>query len=355
MRRYDEPLFFSPWFEEKIWGGTRLETLFGKSIPQDRLIGESWELSAIEDKDTAVAAGELKGKTLEAVYEQAPLELAGPCCAQSPVFPLLIKFIDANDHLSIQVHPDDKTARSLYGAPFGKTECWYVAHAGEDGSLGIGFKKSLTRKKLRLAIGNGTIESLLNIVPVKTGEVFFIPAGTVHAILGDVVIYEVQQSSDITLRLYDWNRTDASGRARKLHVEEAVAVADCRAGNIYRIEPLEQVRTGYSHSIRVVCPYFALEEYASNESVTIDLPQKSSFQIVTCISGVAKILYGDSASCVTTGSTALLPAAQKEWHVRCEQNCRFLLTTIPDIDREIVGPLLQANFSSRQIAAICGQ
>lgn len=349
-----EPFYFRPRFEEKIWGGERLGTLFGKSFAPGTTVGESWELSAVKNAGTVVASGNHAGQSLETLYSIAPEALVGPAAAQNHEFPLLVKFIDAHDRLSVQVHPDDVFARERFGEPFGKTECWYIADAGTSGALAVGFKKSVSRKELRDAVESGEVEQLLNIVEVKTGEVYFIPARTVHAILNDVVIYEVQQNSNTTLRLYDWKRTDAAGNPRPLHIEDAVAVADLGARESYRIEPLALPSKGYHHSVRVACEYFALEEYSTETAGAIALERRSSCGILTFLEGPARLEWSGGGSAVCKGDTVLLPAAMGAAAVTATAGCRFLLTTIPALQTEIIKPLEEARFTSVQIAQLCG-
>jgi mannose-6-phosphate isomerase len=348
------PLFFHPQLKEKIWGGERLGTHFGKAIAPGSTIGESWELSAITNSGTVVATGSYAGTSLEALYTADPEALVGSIASRVYQFPLLIKFIDAHDRLSVQVHPDDTFARERFGEPFGKTECWYIADAGKTGSLAIGFKRSVTRDDLRSALTGGAIEDLLNIVKVSTGEVYFIPARTVHAILEDVVVYEVQQSSDTTLRLYDWMRTDTSGKLRPLHIDDAVAVTDLAVRESYRIEPLTIHNEGYRHSVRVACNYFALEEFVAEKSVSIDLEPRTSCRILTFLADGAELKWGGGAGSVNNGNTVLLPAAMGAVTVHAPAGCRFLMTTIPDLQTEIVSPLEEARFNLEQIARLGG-
>jgi mannose-6-phosphate isomerase len=350
-----EPLFLIPQFKETIWGGQRLKNRFGKLLPTDCLIGESWEISAVAHSETAVASGFFQGQNLSTIFNKAPFELVGAPADIYPYFPLLIKFIDANDRLSIQVHPDDRNARERYGEPFGKTECWYVVDAGKKGSLGIGFKHALSRSELRDALETGSIEQLLNCVNVRTGEVYFIPAGTVHAIMGDLLIYEVQQSSNTTLRLYDWKRTNASGQSRKLHIDEAVEVADLSCRENYRIEPLEITSSEYLHRVRIACRYFTLEEYYCTKSTSIPLAARNTFQVVTILDGDCNLTWNSKFKNVEKGATILIPAILKDCAIQCMNECRFLTTSIPDLDHDVVAPLVRAGFSVKQITAIKGE
>jgi mannose-6-phosphate isomerase len=350
-----EPLFFHPHYEEKIWGGRKLSSLFGRVLPSEKTIGESWELSAIGGASTTIAKGDLAGMPLDQLYRQASEPLNGPVAAGGTAFPLLVKFIDAHERLSVQVHPDDRLARELFGEPFGKTECWYVADAGTYGALAVGLKKEVTEDELRVAAKSGAIEQLLNIVPVKNGEVYFIPATTIHAILGDVVIYEVQQSSDTTLRLYDWKRTDASGLPRPLHLDDAVRVADRSSRQSYLIDPLALPAEGYVHNIRIACSHFALEEFiVPDGGGTVRIAPRASCRILTILDGDLRLDWESGATPVKKGETVVLPAILGEVSVTGSEACCFLMTTVPDLQREIVGQLEEARYTPPRIRQLMG-
>jgi mannose-6-phosphate isomerase len=323
------PLLFKPHFEEKIWGGRRLETLLGKTLPPNKPIGESWEISAVADAQTPVAGGPLDGTPLSTLFAEHARDLAG-CAAKYSSFPLLIKFIDAYDCLSIQVHPDDTAARTRFGEPFGKTECWYIADAGRNGRIGVGLRHTVSKAQLRESVVSGAIEQLLNIVEVKTGEMYFIPAGTIHAILGDLLVYEVQQSSNTTFRLYDWKRTDSEGNARQLHIEEAVSCADLASRNSYLVEPTPLYSAGYSRTLRITCPYFSIEDFSTATPVPFNLAPAASCRILTVLSGDMQILCRGTTFPVERGRTAMLPAMLGEVTIApSESGCRFLATEIP--------------------------
>ncbi len=348
-----EPLFFLPRFEEKLWGGRRLETIFGKILPPGLRIGESWELSAVKDRQTMVASGPCAGESLDGIFNRASRELAGPDANRFSRFPLLVKFIDAHDRLSIQVHPDDESARLRYAEPFGKTECWFVAEAGKKAMLGIGLNRNMTTPELHKAAETGEIKKLLRTFFVRTGEIYFIPAGTIHAIMDDVLVYEVQQNSDITLRLFDWNRLDSSGHTRRLHIEEAVAVANLSYRESYRIEPLTIKESPYLHRIRVASPYFALEEFKGGQC-KIPVERRRSFRIITFFGDSAELRWDGGNRSVVKGTTVLIPAAMGRVTVHGEGTNHFLMTTIPDLQHEISEPLTKAGFSPSRIDLLRG-
>lgn len=215
------PLTFEPLFQERIWGGRRLGELFGKPLPGDKPIGESWELADLSNGQSIVANGPLKGQTLRSLMERFPAEIIGRTDVHGP-FPLLIKLLDAEDVLSVQVHPDAEACRKM-GTGEPKTECWYIVAARPGAVIYKGLKPGTTRQRFTEAIHRGTCAELLNRVPVEVGQCHFLPSGLCHAIGEGLVVAEIQQPSDTTYRVFDWNRTDAStGQPRQLHIDAAL-------------------------------------------------------------------------------------------------------------------------------------
>lgn len=215
------PLTFIPLFRERIWGGRRLAELFGKNLPPGTSIGESWELADLPNGQSVVANGPLKGQTLRAVMKQYSPQITGKSDFADP-FPLLIKFLDAEDVLSVQVHPDAQACRKT-GTGQPKTECWYIVAAQPGAVIYNGLKPGTTRQAFEQAIRSGSCADLLNRVPVEVGQCHFLPSGRCHAIGAGLVIAEIQQPSDTTYRVFDWNRTDAdTGRPRQLHIDQAL-------------------------------------------------------------------------------------------------------------------------------------
>lgn len=215
---YKEPVFLDPVFQERIWGGSRLQTLFDYQIPT-HLTGEAWVISAHENGPSIVRNGVLKGKKLSEVWRDHP-DLFGQTSTDEE-FPLLVKILDANDKLSVQVHPDDRYAREVVGKPCGKTECWYILDCEEDAEIIIGHKAQ-NQMEFQQMVKNGDWQNLLQTVKVSKGDFIYVPSGTLHAIGKGIVILETQQSSDITYRVYDYDRTDQQGKKRELHLEEAL-------------------------------------------------------------------------------------------------------------------------------------
>ena len=218
------PVKLSPVFKDYIWGGVRLKQEFGKVCDLDR-VAESWELSAHKDGQSLIASGDYQGHTLNAYLDVLGPEALGTNCATYDYFPLLIKLIDAKGDLSVQVHPSDAYALEHEGE-YGKTEMWYVLDCDEGASLYYGFSRDVTREEYEAAVKAGTLTDILHRVSVKRGDVFFIPAGTVHAIGAGILICEIQQNSNTTYRVFDYNRRDKDGNLRPLHIEKALEVSD---------------------------------------------------------------------------------------------------------------------------------
>jgi mannose-6-phosphate isomerase len=218
MKAY--PLQFKPIYKQRIWGGQRLREIFDKDLPAGEKIGESWELSDLPQDKSVIINGELKGLTLNAAIRKFPKEITGDKDFKLP-FPLLIKFLDAEDILSIQVHPDEKTCKRMgKGEP--KTECWYIIEAQAGAFIYKGLKKGVTKKQFAEAIEKGPVEELVKKVYVKVGQCHYLPAGTVHSMGPGLIVAEIQTPSDTTYRVYDFNRVDANGKKRPLHIKEAL-------------------------------------------------------------------------------------------------------------------------------------
>lgn len=228
------PLTFTPVLKDYIWGGRNLERLLGRTLPPG-IVAESWEIAAHEDGTTVVDNGHYAGKLLTEVQAELGLDLIGHRCAwaqERGKFPLLIKLLDANRPLSVQVHPDDAYALQHEGNELGKTEMWVVLHAAKDATLILGVKDGTTAEAFGQAIADGHLEPYLHHVPVKTGDHVCVPTGSLHAIMGGLLIAEIQQNSNTTYRVYDWNRVGADGRSRPLHVDQALDVI-----NFDQVEP----------------------------------------------------------------------------------------------------------------------
>lgn len=303
------PLKFTPILKDKIWGGSKLKTLFDKPDATNKS-GESWELSGHGDDQSVVNNGFLAGNSLQELIEIYMGELVGDNVYEQfgLTFPLLFKLIDANDNLSIQVHPGDEVASERHKS-FGKTEMWYIMDADPDGELVIGFKEECSKKQYLQAMEDGTLEDILQRVKVEKGDVFFIPAGLVHAIGKGVLLAEIQQTSDITYRIYDYKRVDDQGNERELHTEEAVDVIDYSAS----VNPkTAYVKVPNELTNLVTCEYFTTNVIRFNEQLTRNYGQLDSFVVYMCVEGEFSVEYQDVKTPVVKGETILIPACIDE-------------------------------------------
>jgi mannose-6-phosphate isomerase len=300
------PLKFTPICKEKIWGGDKLKELLNKKVGKLPNCGESWELSGVENEISVVANGFLKGNNLEELIEIYMGDLVGEKAYDQfgIEFPLLIKYIDAKDKLSIQVHPNDELAKERHGT-FGKTEMWYVIHADEGARLVTGFNRPLNKEDYLKYFNNGKLEEILNYESVKAGDVFFIPAGRVHAIGGGIVLAEIQQTSDTTYRIFDFNRLDDNGNPRELHTELALDAIDFKFEKNYRTsyKTLENVSTTL-----VECQYFTTNILPFSRKVDRDFTEKDSFIIYMCLEGEYTFNWDEGSVVVKKGETILVPA-----------------------------------------------
>lgn len=315
------PLKFDPILAERIWGGKILSQKYNKK-EIDGNLGESWELSGQEKADSVVVNGFLSENTLTELIETYMGELVGDKIYDQYGldFPLLFKLIDANDKLSIQVHPNDEVAAERHQC-FGKTEMWYVVEAEPGAELIIGFAKDSDRDAYLDALDDERVEDLLDRVPVKAGDVFFIPAGLVHAIGKGVVIAEIQQSSDITYRIYDYNRKDAHGNGRELHTEQALDVINF---NTYK-ESKIQYDDKLNEVITLVdCEYFTTNVLHFNQSFQRDYAGLDSFKVLMCLDGSFTLETEDNITDVEKGETILIPAVIDQIHMHPTDNAKIL-------------------------------
>ena len=348
-----EPIFFEPVYKETLWGGTALSSRFGRRLPAGRFFGESWDLVSLGADQSTVPAGALAGKTLGQLTSAAPLQLLG-AIETFGKFPLLYKFIDARDRLSVQVHPDDRQARANGWGEFGKTESWYIIDAPENARVIVGFKNDVTREAVISAIEKASLHELLNFIPVKAGDQLFIPAGTVHAIMEGILLYEIQESADTTLRLYDWGRVDSAGKPRRLHVHDALNLVDTHARGDYRIRPVVLEEKRCARSFRAACRYFALEQYSFALDEQIILPAKISFRVLTLLSGGLRLKYPSGSAELRPGVTALLPAALRDVRAAGSAGTELLLSSVPDLRGEVIVPLRERGIHDAAIAQLGG-
>lgn len=301
------PLKFTPVFHEKIWGGDRIRTVLGKDYGNLANCGESWELSGVEGAVSVVRNGFLEGNNLQELIEVYMGDLVGETIYQKfgVEFPLLLKFIDANDDLSIQVHPGDELSRKRHNA-YGKTEMWYVIDAEPGAVINSGFNQPVTRNKYLDFLENGRLTDLLCYEPVSPGDVFFIPAGRVHAIGKGILLAEIQQTSDVTYRIYDYDRKDSNGNKRQLHTDLALDAIDFSFKEEYKT----RYKTEENKSSEIVsCKYFTTNMLRFSEKLEKDYHRLDSFIIYMNLGGPFEIEYAAGKETVLKGETVLVPAS----------------------------------------------
>lgn len=319
------PLKFKPRIKERIWGGSAILTKRASAaarLAKDRPYGESWDLSSVKGDVSVVANGFLKGNNLEEIIEVYMGELVGEAHFErfGLEFPLLIKYLDCCDRLSVQVHPDDALAEERHGS-YGKTEAWYIADCKPGAAIYLGFKNlSLTREEYIAAVSESRLEELLNRVEVKRGDLFFIPAGTVHALGAGIEVVEVQQTSDITYRIYDWDRVDASGKSRELHTALAVDAIDFEADADLLRKPYELAAGGEAKAID--SPFFTMTLHDVAGSKTLDRSALDSFIVYIALSGSLRIIADGVEEQLAEGELVLIPAEMNE--VVFEGNARVM-------------------------------
>lgn len=322
------PLKFTPIIKDKIWGGSKLKNLLNKPTSSEQA-GESWEISGVQGDISVVANGFLKGNNLEELIEIYMGDLVGQKVYEKfgMEFPLLIKFIDATDDLSIQVHPDDKVAKERHNS-FGKTEMWYIMQADENSKLIVGFKDDTSKEIYTQKLEENKLDDILNYESVKEGDVFFLPAGRIHAICSGNLLAEIQQTSDITYRIYDYNRKNKDGNTRELHTDLAIDVINYKAENNYK--------TAYQPETNKVvniekCQYFTTNFLDLDKSTDIDMNRIDSFKIYMCLEGKVVIGYNSSEKIeLLKGETILIPAEIENYQLIVESKAKLLEVYIED-------------------------
>ena len=329
------PFLFEPNLQSVVWGGHQLRPYKGLE-PSDEPIGESWEVSAVPSSTSIISNGELAGNDLITAISELPDEILGKKVNEKyhGKLPLLVKFIDAKQDLSIQVHPNDEMAMREHGK-MGKSEMWYVIKAEEGAHLYAGFKKEITPEEYQKRIADGTITEVLAAHQVKAGDVFYLPAGRVHAICGGIMLAEVQQSSDVTYRIFDYNRPGLDGKPRELHTDLAAKALDYHVEDNYRTEYVDTS----NKAIQIMdTPYFDVRIMEVNKPFHRDLMKYDSFIIIMCIEGDSKIQVRstDEEILLKEGNSTLIPAAIADYDVIPQQGkTRILDVYIDNMDRSI--------------------
>ena len=342
------PLRFEPHFRYRAWGGRRLATLLGAVLPGDGPIGESWLLSDREDHSSCIQNGSLKGYTLGAVLQQWPEQLLGDGAEPGLRFPLLLKLLDVTDSLSVQVHPSDTQLDHLPGAEKGKTEAWVVLTAGAKARVYAGLKANTSARSLREAIAGGRVVELLAGFVPEAGDAVLVPAQTVHS-LSDVVVIEVQENSDVTLRLFDWDRVDPkTQQPRPLQIEDALACIDFGQGAILPVEPLVETETPARRERLFDDPHFKVWRIGSNTPFAVGATQAP--RVLACLTGRGVVWFADEKYPLGAGEAMLLPA--QVGRCRCDPHGEITLLEIalpPDIL-----PACPINHLEGSASRVCG-
>lgn len=316
------PLKFKPIFQEKIWGGEKINTILNKNYSPLNNCGETWEISSVEGNISEVSEGEFKGKKLDYLIEKFKDQLVGENVFEKfgNALPLLIKFLDANADLSIQVHPNDEIATRRHKT-FGKTEMWYVLQADEHAKINVGFNQTLTKNDYLEHLNNGTITDILNYESVQTGDVFFLPAGRIHYIGKGCLIAEIQQTSDITYRIYDFDRVDKFGNKRELHTELALDCLDFSLEKDYKTSYTEKIN---NPSKLIHCDYFNTNFLQIKNTVTRNYDKIDSFVIYIVVEGNLTISTNNSTTESKLGDCILIPACLKDIELNSENGAKLI-------------------------------
>lgn len=299
------PFKFEPILKERLWGGTKLKDVLGKPIESD-ITGESWELSAVSGDVSTVANGVLAKTSLQDLIKEDAEALLGKSVVQrfGLDFPILIKFIDAKQDLSIQLHPNDELAKRRHNS-FGKTEMWYVMDADPNAELIVGFNKDVTKEAYTESLQNNSLLDLLNYEQVKEGDTFFINTGKIHAIGAGVLLAEIQQTSDVTYRVFDFNRKDTDGNLRELHTDLALDAIDYQRKDDFKVEYSQKPN---AQNAMVDCPYFKTNFIKVTGDMELDTKQRDSFTIFMCVGGETEVITEAGEVSLAYGETVLLPA-----------------------------------------------
>ena len=301
------PLRFEPIYQYRLWGGRRLADLLAAPLPSGGPIGEAWVLSDRDDHRSQVANGPLKGRTISQLLEQYPEQLLGKLAQRFRRFPLLLKFLDAREMLSVQVHPADAHTDLLPAGETGKTEAWVVLEAGTESRIYAGLKPGTTADDLRRALTNGTVADHLVSFTPKPGDGVFLPAGTVHALGGDIVVFEVQQNSDVTFRLYDWDHVDVkTGQPRALQVDQALACINFAEGAVGLVAPVVEATTPVGRERLFHCEHFGLWRLRGQSPFTVGAAGVP--RVLVCIEGTGQVEHDGATYAVGKGDVLLLPA-----------------------------------------------
>jgi mannose-6-phosphate isomerase len=331
------PLRFESYPRPMVWGGRQLSEVLGKSLPDASPYGEAWEISDHPSYSSVVGSESRKGQTLRQLMEREHAALLGEASGRHTRFPWLVKVLDVSDWLSVQVHPNEADVIRLWPGEGSKTEAWFVLAAAPASRVYAGLLPDVDEARLRSALREGTVSHCLHQFQPQPGDCVYLPAGTVHAVGGGVLIAEVQQTSDATFRLFDWNRRDAKGRQRQLHIEEALACIDWNRGAVHPVraegypgaaEASAHKRERWNTRQRLVrCPYFILEYLRQSEPFTCG--GAGCLQVLIVLHGSGRLWTGEGVWDLTPGDTLLLPAALDTLACHPEGDLGILLSSLP--------------------------
>jgi len=316
------PLTFQPIFKDRIWGGRELERLYGKTLPAGAPIGEAWEITDRAGDSSVITNGPLAGKTLGWLMANHARELLGAARpASGNHFPLLCKILDARERLSLQVHPPASQADTLKGEP--KTEMWYIANAGPDAELYVGLKTGVTREQFEQKISDGTVADCFHRIPVQAGDTMFLPSGRVHAIGDRLVIFEIQQNSDTTYRVFDWNRTGLDGKPRELHVAQSLASIDFNDFEPKLVQTPFVTEGGLQKRSLVKDPLFNVEAWKVPAGINASL-SANKLQILAATGGKVEVKSGATVVSLSAGEFCLVPAGLEETQIVASKDAALL-------------------------------
>lgn len=312
------PLRFEPIFQERLWGGRNLGRLYGKPLPPGRKIGESWEISDRPGAESRIANGPLAGQTIASIMQSRGQELLGRAAPAQGRFPLLVKILDAEERLSLQVHPPQAKAAALGGEP--KSEMWYVAEARNGAEIFAGLRQGATRPEFESRLRDGSVAHCFHRIEPRPGESLFLPSGRVHGLGGGLVIFEIQQNSDTTYRVFDWNRTDDRGQSRALHIAESLECIDFQD-----FEPALSPASAL-HGARTItqCPWFEVKTVTldAGETFTLEL---ASAVVIGIVEGAVTVAGDPHPEPLTAGQFCLLPASLGRADIRASAPAKLLL------------------------------
>jgi mannose-6-phosphate isomerase len=324
------PLRFEPIYQYRLWGGRHLANLLTAPLPSGP-IGEAWLLSDRDDHQSCVTNGSLKGRTIRQLLQQFPQQMLGRLAGRFPRFPLLLKFLDVREMLSVQVHPTKANKNLLPAGETAKTEAWVVLEVGPESRIYAGLKSGTTAAGLRLALKNGTVVDQLAEFTSKPGDGIFLRAGTVHALGGDIVVFEIQQNSDVTFRLYDWDHVDPkTGKLRALDVDKAIACIDFAKGPVGLVVPKLETSVPVERERLFDCEHFLLWRLRGNSLFTVGAP--GVLRVLVCIEGEGELQHSGASYAVRKGDVFLLPAAIGVGTFRPRTEVNLLEIALPDGD-----------------------